>query len=686
MAAAMSESQMAQRLARLEAVQTVVLDISRRSAHCKDLRIFYRAVHAAIARIMSARSFYIALYDAAANGIRFAYRVDERDEVPDPEKLFPLQPSHLSPTAKVIRTGEPLCIAIEEIAARNKQGQQWGQGAHAEHWIGMPLVGNDGTTFGAIVIQSYVPGFRYTAEDIALFGLMSEHVADAVEKVHFAKRLEQGIAERTRSLEREVAERRHAEKLQRVLYEISAQSIRDIDLETFYVEVHRIMGGLLYAKNFAIMLCIEESNEVWFPYYADEKDARPPADYRRPAGDGLTGFVMKTRMPQRIDQQRYETLAKAGEIHNVIGSMDFNVWIGAPMLYQERVLGVIILQSYDPGIGYDDADLKLLTFVADHIGAALARKQADEALRAAHGRLATGSAALQAKNSELERILRDLGVAQNELMRQEKLASLGALVAGIAHEVNTPLGICVTAVSHLEEETEQVRIRFAAKQLTESDLQDYFASAGEILRILINNTQRASGLIRSFKQVAVDQSSDDVREVALAEYIEETLKSLRPKFKGTRHAMSVDCDPGLRIRSVPGALSQIFTNLVINSIMHGFEHIEEGQIRISVRRNDAMLVIDYLDNGCGMTADTLKHLFDPFYTTKRGQGGSGLGANIVYNLVTTKLGGTIAVDSAPGLGLHYTIRLPMEPTRLPMPAQEVGGVEDSKSAAAPPVG
>ncbi|HTD29245.1 MAG TPA: GAF domain-containing protein, partial [Xanthomonadaceae bacterium] len=425
--AAMSESQMAQRLARLEAVQSVVLDISRRSAHCKDLRVFYRAVHAAIARIMFARSFYIALYDAAADGIRFAYRIDEKDEIPDPDTLFPLQPSELSPTAMVIRTGEPLCIAAEEIAARNRQGQRWGQGAFAEHWIGMPLIGNDGVTFGAIVIQSYVPGFRYTAEDIALFGLMSEHVADAVEQVQFATRLEHAIVERTRSLEREVAERRYAEKLQRALYEISAQSVRDIDLEAFYVEVHRIMGGLLYAKNFAIMLCIEGSDQVWFPYYIDEKDARPSADYRRPAEDGLTGFVMKTRMPQRIDHQRYLSLTAANQIHNVIGNVDFTVWIGAPMIYQDKVFGVIILQSYDPTIGYDDADLKLLTFVADHIGAALSRKQADDALRAAHAHLAAGSTALQAKNRELEKTLKDLGVAQSDLMRQEKLASLGAL-------------------------------------------------------------------------------------------------------------------------------------------------------------------------------------------------------------------------------------------------------------------
>ncbi len=664
MNAVMSESQMAQRLARLEAVQSVVLDISRRSAHCQDLRAFYQAVHEAISRIMIARSFYIALYDPKADGVRYAYRTDEKDAVSDPGTLFPLLQSHESPTAWVIRRGEQLSVTIEQILARATEGDHWGSGSPAEHWVGMPLTGNDGITIGAIVIQSYVPGFRYTDEDIALFGLMSEHVADAVEQVQFAAHLEQAIAERTCSLEREIAERRNAEKLQRALYEISAQSVRDIDLDTFYTEVHRILGGLMYAKNLAIMLCIEDSDQAWFPYYADEKDGLPPADYRRPAGDGMTGFVLKTRMPQRIDQQRYQSLVKADQLYNVIGSTDFNAWLGAPMIYQDKALGAIILQSYDPAIGYDDADLRLLTFVADHFAAALSRKQSDDALRAAHAHLAAGSVALQAKNHELERTLTDLGVAQGELMRQEKLASLGALVAGIAHEVNTPLGICVTAVSHLAEETRQVRTRLADQQLTERDLQSYFTAAEEILRILTSNTQRASGLIRSFKQVAVDQSSDDIREFALAEYIEETLKSLRPKLKGTLHTIDVACDPELRVRSVPGALSQILTNLVINTIIHGFEHIDNGHITIGVHRDDALLHIEYKDDGCGMTSDAIKHLFDPFYTTKRGQGGSGLGANIVYNLVTAKLGGSIAVDSAPGLGLHYAIRLPLQPLQV----------------------
>ncbi|HTA64338.1 MAG TPA: GAF domain-containing protein, partial [Xanthomonadaceae bacterium] len=563
---ALSDSQMAQRLARLEAVQAVVLDISKRSAHCTDLRVFYRAVHAAIARIMSARSFYIALYDAAANGIHFVYRVDEKDEVPDPDILFPLQPSHVSPTSMVIRSGKPLTISREEILARNTQGRSWGAGAPAEHWVGMPLIGNDGVTFGAIVVQSYVPGFRYTDEDIALFGLMTEHVADAVEQVQFAARLENAIADRTSSLEREVAERRHAETMQRILYEISALSVRDIDLDTFYVELHRIMGELLYAKNFAVVLYDEATELVRFPYYADEKDQMPPTTYRRPAGDGLTGFVMKSRVAQRIDQQRFQALRKAGELHNTIGSIDFNVWIGAPLIYQENMLGAIILQTYDPNVGYDDRDLKLLTFVADHIGAAISRKQSDDALRTAHASLAAGSAALQAKNNELQKTLEDLGVAHDELIRQEKLASLGALVAGIAHEVNTPLGICTTAVSLLVEEMKRLQQALPEGQLAAADVQAFFTSSDELLRVLASNTQRASGLIRSFKQVAVDQSSQDVRDIALAEYIEDILKSLRPKFKRTGHTIEVSCDPQLHLRSVPGALSQVITNLVINSI------------------------------------------------------------------------------------------------------------------------
>jgi signal transduction histidine kinase len=206
-----------------------------------------------------------------------------------------------------------------------------------------------------------------------------------------------------------------------------------------------------------------------------------------------------------------------------------------------------------------------------------------------------------------------------------------------------------------------LRQTFSEEQLAEPGLAAFFESSDELLNVLSGNTQRASGLIRSFKQVAVDQSSDHVRDIALAEYIEDTLRSLRPKFKRTRHSIEVVCDPELRLRSIPGALSQVLTNLVINSITHAFEHTDEGHIRISAKGDDMAVTIDYQDDGIGMNPAALRRLFEPFYTTKRGQGGSGLGANIVYNLVTGKLGGTITVDSKPGRGLHYRIHLPADP-------------------------
>jgi signal transduction histidine kinase len=658
---ARAEAATDQRLARLEAVQSVILDISRRSARCQDLQDFFRAVHAGVGRIMYARNIYIALRDdPGQDTIRYVYDVDEKDSPQSPETQHPLLPEGDSPTAWVIRNGEPLSVTAEKFAAEVAAGHEWGFGANPEHWLGMPLIDSDRRPFGAFVLQSYTPGIRFSDEDIALFESISNHVAHAIEQVLFANRLESAIAERTRDLQREIAERRHAEKLQHALYEISSQANRDIDLQAFYAELHRILGELLYARNFAIMLYDAKHELVQYPYYADEKDAPPPEDYRRPAGHGLSGYVLRTRQPQRIDQARYQALVAADEIHHAIGSVDFNVWIGTPMIYQDRLLGAIVLQSYDPQIGYGEEELGLLTFVADHIAAALSRKQSADALRAAHARLAAGSEALQAKNRELEQTLEYLGVAHNELMRQEKLASLGALVAGIAHEVNTPLGICVTAVSYLPVQTQGVRRRMNEHALSEAELQGHLATAEETLRILTSNVDRASSLIRSFKQVAVDQSSDGVREIRPVEYFEEVLRSLRLQFKGMRHVIAVDGDPSLCVRSVPGVLSQILSNLVINSIVHGFEHLEQGHVRIRVHAEDAMLTIDFQDDGCGMPADALKHLFDPFYTTKRGRGGSGLGANVVYNLVTTKLGGTIAVDSEPGQGLHYRVQIPVQ--------------------------
>jgi signal transduction histidine kinase len=176
---------------------------------------------------------------------------------------------------------------------------------------------------------------------------------------------------------------------------------------------------------------------------------------------------------------------------------------------------------------------------------------------------------------------------------------------------------------------------------------------------MTTNTQRAAALVRSFKQVAVDQSSDNIRNFNLGKYVGEILLSLQPKLKGRPVKVQVDCPPDLELNSFPGAVSQIVTNMVVNSLVHGFERDQPGNITIRAwLDDDDMVAFEYGDDGAGMDADTLSKLFDPFFTTKRGSGGSGLGAHILYNLVTGSLGGSLRAESSPGRGLQYHLRFP----------------------------
>jgi signal transduction histidine kinase len=202
------------------------------------------------------------------------------------------------------------------------------------------------------------------------------------------------------------------------------------------------------------------------------------------------------------------------------------------------------------------------------------------------------------------------------------------------------------------------REELASDTMTAESLAMFLDIVDQSLRIMTTNTQRAANLVRSFKQVAVDQSSDDLRSFNLNKYIHEVLLSLQPKLKGRPVKVSVQCEPDITMESFPGAVSQILTNMVVNSLVHGFEHEQPGAIVISAALDGETVVFHYADDGAGMDAETLSKLFDPFFTTRRGSGGSGLGAHILFNLVTGPLGGTVKVDSAPGEGLKYALRFP----------------------------
>jgi ligand-binding sensor domain-containing protein/signal transduction histidine kinase len=272
------------------------------------------------------------------------------------------------------------------------------------------------------------------------------------------------------------------------------------------------------------------------------------------------------------------------------------------------------------------------------------------------------TAALTSANETLKGTVAALKLAQRQLVDSEKMAALGGLVAGVAHEINTPLGISVTAASHLQGETQRMRRLLDSGELKRSDLDAYEITARESSEMILRNLQRADKLVKSFKQVAVDQSSEERRHILLAQYIDEILTSLRPALKRGRHRIIVDCPPDLGFVTMPGAIYQVLANLVMNSLIHAFEPEQPGEIRIEASLKPDYVLLTYADNGRGMNEEARSRIFEPFFTTRRGQGGSGLGMHIVFNLVTQGLGGTIECDSAPGQGVYFSIRIPLPAT------------------------
>jgi PAS domain S-box-containing protein len=261
-------------------------------------------------------------------------------------------------------------------------------------------------------------------------------------------------------------------------------------------------------------------------------------------------------------------------------------------------------------------------------------------------------------NKELERNVQDLRDMQQQLVEAEKMASLGGLVAGIAHEINTPLGISVTSATSMHEELDNLKKEFEQGSLKRSQLDGFFGQAGQACNILHNNLKRASELVNSFKQVAVDQTVDEVRSINLDSYCHEVLTSLGPKLKHSPVKVITECDSLIELETHPGAIYQVISNLIINSLIHAYDDGQEGSIRISGALDGDEIVIDFQDDGKGIEPDALKRIFEPFYTTRRGQGGSGLGLSIVYNIVTATLRGAIKVESTPGQGTHFRIVIP----------------------------
>ncbi|OQA33594.1 MAG: Signal-transduction histidine kinase senX3 [Betaproteobacteria bacterium ADurb.Bin341] len=265
------------------------------------------------------------------------------------------------------------------------------------------------------------------------------------------------------------------------------------------------------------------------------------------------------------------------------------------------------------------------------------------------------------RTAALSQALETLKGAQAGLLESERLASLGSLVAGVSHELNTPIGNALTVASTLQEKTRQVNRLVAEGQLKKSVLLDFLGSAGEMSDLICRSCHRSSDLIESFKQIAVDQTTEQRRRFELHTLVDDVLTTLRPSFKKMPWVVSADVPEGIACDSFPGPLVQVLTNLIQNAFIHAFDGREAGEVVVVARLNcKGRVRLVVRDNGRGMEAATRKRIFDPFFTTRMGRGGTGLGLSISYQIATAVLGGTLRVSSKPGRGSIFILTFPQQ--------------------------
>ncbi|EDN71459.1 periplasmic sensor signal transduction histidine kinase [Beggiatoa sp. PS] len=286
---------------------------------------------------------------------------------------------------------------------------------------------------------------------------------------------------------------------------------------------------------------------------------------------------------------------------------------------------------------------------------------AEVANQALNQTLATLDAKVIERTAQLNAKVEELTKTRHELVQSEKMASLGRLVAGFAHELNTPIGVAVSGASLLQEKAHLVNQLIEQEEVDEDDLISALDSINQMAELTLSNLRRASSLVGSFKRTAIDQSSDDIRQFQVKRALEDVINTLHNQFKKTAIDIQVDCSNDLVISSFPGALDQILTNLMMNSLIHGFEEGKNtGHIRIVVQRVENQLHLTYSDTGKGIPAENLLNIFEPFFTTHRAHGGSGLGLYICYNIVSNQFKGQMTCESTIDQGTTFYIDFPID--------------------------
>ena len=330
--------------------------------------------------------------------------------------------------------------------------------------------------------------------------------------------------------------------------------------------------------------------------------------------------------------------------------------LDVPIRHRGKMIGIICCEHQGKAREWHADEVVFAASLADLYGRAVsANERADYEQR------------LIEANQTLEQKVIDrtaeLEAAQEKLVESEKMAALGNLVAGIAHEVNTPLGIALTSVSNCKEELIGIYRDFENDELTEQGFKDFEAICSEGLNLAETSLMRAANLVQDFKRTSADQTSLEIEEIALDEYIPRVCNPLKPMLRKEQVELSIDVTPNLVITTCPGIIAQLLTNLISNAQRHAFGpsvNNDVNRVSVSCSKNAKGIVISVQDNGKGIPEALHKKVFEPFYTTARDKGGTGLGLNILYNLVRQKFNGEIDLTSTPGEGTKVTVCIPVE--------------------------
>lgn len=454
------------------------------------------------------------------------------------------------------------------------------------------------------------------------------------EKNEEIKQTAEALKQQSNALEAQKVKLEKAYETITLLSQVGQNLTSSLDFEKTLNTLQNRVKEMMPVDGFSVCILDPETNQLDFRFVAEFGERKPTftlsmEDTHHPA-IWCVKNVREIIINQREDlhtQSFYDT-----SLHESFNSMMYY-----PMLNEDKVIGAVSVQSrliaaYTP---YFADIFKTLVLYAS----------------------------IAISNSEnyrtLHSTLDDLKTTQDQLVEAEKMASLGNLVAGVAHEINTPVGIGVTAASRLGSKTKEFAGVYKAGKMKRTDLEKFLNMNLEGTKIILNNLNRAAKLVQGFKQVAVGQSNEEKQKFNLKTYVEDTIIALQPNLKSKPFKLDVELDD-LIIESFSGAYSQIITNLVMNSVIHGFKGKEQGNMSLSIKGEGDRLKMIYSDDGNGIAPEIIDKVFDPFVTTNRENGGTGLGMNILYNLVVQKLKGKVEFQTEVDQGVTFTFDLPMD--------------------------